>query len=125
MVVLQETKLQEKDVEEWRNALPNYTSFWTCSIEKKGYAGCAAFVKQATDGIASSGSHSVTPKNRGSISSFFNKIITDNTIPEAANTSSLHTLRSVTYGIGPANEMFGLSEKVVDTHGDTDLAGRL
>lgn len=43
--VVQETKLQEKDVEGLlaMDILPGYDSAWTCSTVKKGYAGQAVF----------------------------------------------------------------------------------
>lgn len=42
---MQETKLQEKDVDSVReqDILPGYDSAWTCSTDKKGYAGQAVF----------------------------------------------------------------------------------
>jgi len=112
VLLLQETKLQEKDVEEWRDALDGYSSFWTCSQEKKGYAGCAAFVKQAKDGLAKASA------TTGKISSFFAPK------KEVAATAAAAALRAVSYGIGPANEAHGVKTKVCDVHGDTDLAGR-
>ncbi|XP_021741080.1 DNA-(apurinic or apyrimidinic site) lyase, chloroplastic-like isoform X2 [Chenopodium quinoa] len=42
VLCLQETKLQEKDVETVRDLLEGYeNSFWTCSIAKAGYSGTA------------------------------------------------------------------------------------
>lgn len=42
VLCLQETKLQEKDVETVRDLLEGYeNSFWTCSIAKPGYSGTA------------------------------------------------------------------------------------
>ncbi|CAM9908105.1 unnamed protein product, partial [Discosporangium mesarthrocarpum] len=42
---LQETKLQEKDVESMRkqDLIPGYESVWSCSTTKKGYSGTAVF----------------------------------------------------------------------------------
>lgn len=39
ILCLQETKIQETLVEEYRNLLPHYWSFWNCSTVKKGYSG--------------------------------------------------------------------------------------
>ncbi|XP_047268285.1 DNA-(apurinic or apyrimidinic site) endonuclease, chloroplastic isoform X6 [Capsicum annuum] len=42
VLCLQETKLQEKDVEAIKETLHNYkNSFWTCSVAKLGYSGTA------------------------------------------------------------------------------------
>lgn len=42
ILCLQETKLQEKDVETVKNLLEGYeSSFWTCSVAKAGYSGTA------------------------------------------------------------------------------------
>ncbi|XP_059308977.1 DNA-(apurinic or apyrimidinic site) endonuclease, chloroplastic isoform X1 [Lycium ferocissimum] len=42
VLCLQETKLQEKDVEEIKESLHGYeNSFWTCSVSKLGYSGAA------------------------------------------------------------------------------------
>jgi len=112
VIVLQETKLQEAHVEEWRDLLPGYTSYWTCSTLKKGYAGSGAYVKQTSEGLAK--------KAKSGISSFFAKKSED----EAKAKPSKAALRSVSFGIGPANENFGIKETVVDWQGDTDKAGR-
>ena len=45
MICLQETKLQESHVKDWEGVLEGYTSYWSCSTVKKGYAGTAVFLK--------------------------------------------------------------------------------
>ncbi|KAI4319620.1 hypothetical protein MLD38_033200 [Melastoma candidum] len=42
VLCIQETKLQEKDIEVMKNLLEGYSnSFWTCSVSKLGYSGTA------------------------------------------------------------------------------------
>ncbi|KAJ4767240.1 DNA-(apurinic or apyrimidinic site) lyase [Rhynchospora pubera] len=42
VLCLQETKIQEKDVEDLKELIEGYTnSFWTCSVSKLGYSGTA------------------------------------------------------------------------------------
>ncbi|XP_065626035.1 DNA-(apurinic or apyrimidinic site) endonuclease, chloroplastic-like, partial [Quercus suber] len=42
VLCLQETKLQEKDVEEIKYLIDGYdNTFWTCSVSKLGYSGTA------------------------------------------------------------------------------------
>lgn len=45
ILCLQETKLQTVHEEDFRNHIPNYTSFWCSSILRKGYSGTAVFVR--------------------------------------------------------------------------------
>ena len=116
VMFLQETKLQDKDVEEWKDAIPGYTSYWTCSQKsvKLGYAGCAAFVKQS---LVDAGGDSASGGGDKKISHFFAKKTTEKKVDGGG-------VVSVSYGIGPANEKFGVGTKVMDCHGDTDSAGR-
>jgi exodeoxyribonuclease-3 len=39
ILCLQETKIQEQMVDEYRDLLPNYCSYWNCCTVKKGYSG--------------------------------------------------------------------------------------
>jgi len=39
ILCLQETKIQENMIEDYRDLLPNYCSYWNCSTVKKGYSG--------------------------------------------------------------------------------------
>lgn len=39
IICLQETKLQDTAVDEYREVLPGYDSYWHCSTVKKGYSG--------------------------------------------------------------------------------------
>jgi hypothetical protein len=98
---LQETKLQEKDVEEWKDALPGYSSYWSCSQKavKLGYAGVAAFVKSSLCGEESAA---------GKISSFFAKKPAE---ADKDGEKPASSLVSVTYGIGPGNAKFGVPDK--------------
>jgi exonuclease III len=48
MICLQETKLQESHVKDWEGVLEGYTSHWSCSTVKKGYAGTAVFLKNSS-----------------------------------------------------------------------------
>lgn len=45
MLCLQETKLQPTHVKDHVHLLPGYTSYWTSSVAKKGYAGSVVFVR--------------------------------------------------------------------------------
>ena len=56
-LLLQETKLQEKDVEAMRqqDILPGYASVWSCSTKKKGYAGTAVFFTDQAEPWAGAG----------------------------------------------------------------------
>jgi hypothetical protein len=36
---LQETKLQSEFVDQYKDIIPGYESFWSCSTDKKGYSG--------------------------------------------------------------------------------------
>ena len=38
LICLQETKLQESHVKDWEAKLDGYSSHWSCSTKKKGYA---------------------------------------------------------------------------------------
>lgn len=44
IICLQETKLQETLVDEYRDILPEYKSYWSCSTVKKGYSGTVRFI---------------------------------------------------------------------------------
>lgn len=96
--------------------MSGYTSHWSCSQKavKLGYAGVAAFVKSSL----CSGDKQAPAT--GKISSFFAK---KSPASDAENKAS-SSLVSVTTGIGPGNASFGVASKVIDCHGDTDLAGR-
>ena len=43
ILCLQETKLQENLVDEYRNLLDGYDSYWSCSTVKKGYSGTVSY----------------------------------------------------------------------------------
>ena len=112
---LQETKLQDKDVEEWKDALPGYTSYWSCSQKavKLGYAGVAAFVKSSLCGEESAA---------GKISSFFAKKPAE---ADKDGEKPASSLVSVAYGIAPACHrqcQIQGPRQVSDSHGDTRVA---
>ncbi len=48
VLVVQETKLQDQHVKELVGLLPGYSAHFSCSQDKKGYAGTAAFVRDAS-----------------------------------------------------------------------------
>eukprot|EP01045_Picozoa_sp_COSAG04_P031125 COSAG04_NODE_5646_length_1541_cov_11.002439_2_plen_292_part_01 len=50
LICLQETKLQESHVKDWEAKLDGYSSHWSCSTKKKGYAGTSVFLKHAAGG---------------------------------------------------------------------------
>ncbi|CAM9332080.1 unnamed protein product [Pylaiella littoralis] len=63
LVCLQETKIQEKDIESLRarDILPGYASEWSCSTTKKGYSGTAVFfTKQAKEWTGDGGGSGAT-----------------------------------------------------------------
>eukprot|EP01039_Chlorochromonas_danica_P003244 gene3243-3554_t len=47
LLCLQETKLQEQAVDDYRDILSGYDSYWHCSTVKKGYSGSALFIKKS------------------------------------------------------------------------------
>jgi len=51
ILCLQETKIQETMIDEYRDLLPNYCSYWNCSTVKKGYSGTAFFLNKKTIGF--------------------------------------------------------------------------
>jgi len=48
VLCLQETKLQESHVEDFKLLVPGYESFFSCSTAKKGYSGTAVFVSKSS-----------------------------------------------------------------------------
>eukprot|EP00911_Craspedida_sp_UC1_P002722 UC1_evm3s1999 len=54
LLFLQETKLQNVHTEDFAELLPGYTSHWSCSTARKGYAGTAVFVRDGGGGSSSS-----------------------------------------------------------------------
>ena len=44
VLCLQETKLQEDYVDQYDNIIPGYQTYWSCSTEKKGYAGTVKLI---------------------------------------------------------------------------------
>jgi exodeoxyribonuclease III len=96
LLCIQETKLQEKDVEALGTILPGFTAHWSCSTDKKGYAGTVVFTKCASPKKADTVS-----KKQTAISSFFKKAPKkeEKASGLAAATNPLPVL-DVTYGIG-------------------------
>jgi exodeoxyribonuclease III len=94
LLCLQETKLQEKDVGNLENIVPGYTSHWSCSTDKKGYAGTVVFTKGAAPKKAAS------TKKQPAISSFFAKKVPkkEEAAAPSASADSLPVL-GVTFGI--------------------------
>jgi exonuclease III len=45
IVCFQETKLMSDSIPQSLKHVPGFESFWTCSSGKKGYSGCATYVK--------------------------------------------------------------------------------
>lgn len=43
---MQETKIQDVQMPEVMNLLPNYNAYYHCSVERKGYAGTAVFIRK-------------------------------------------------------------------------------
>ena len=66
ILFLQETKLQESQVDNFRDILvDDYTTFWSCCTVKNGYSGTAVFVRKDTIGASltpSPGESSTTSK---------------------------------------------------------------
>ena len=62
ILCLQETKLQENHVNDFRDMLSDegFSSYWSCSVDKKGYSGTAIFVK---NGGKNSGEVAPKPKH--------------------------------------------------------------
>eukprot|EP01034_Spumella_vulgaris_P032149 gene32149-39705_t len=87
ILCLQETKLQASMVDEYVDILPGYASYWSCSVEKKGYSGTAIFLNKntintkTTSGTAASGSGGESAaavveapkKKQAKLNSFFKK----------------------------------------------------
>jgi hypothetical protein len=45
IICLQETKLTPDGIPAALSRIPGFETFWTCSQQKKGYSGCATFVR--------------------------------------------------------------------------------
>ena len=106
---IQEHKLQEAHVPEARdsmeNILPGYAQFWSCSTEKKGYAGVATFVKGGANGKTSQRQQK---SSQPTIASFFkkSKAVTGSSasVPDkpTSGAGGLKIVRCVE-GMGPSN----------------------
>lgn len=83
ILCLQETKLQENHVNDFRDMLSDegFSSYWSCSVDKKGYSGTAIFVK---NGGKNSGEVAPKPKQK-KLTSFFAKPSGDKPKEEESN----------------------------------------
>eukprot|EP01031_Cornospumella_fuschlensis_P025654 gene25654-30985_t len=68
VICLQETKIQESAVGEYKDLLEGYDSYWHCSTVKKGYSGTAVLVKRRVFAYDPSFAHSASTTTGSNVS---------------------------------------------------------
>jgi exodeoxyribonuclease III len=112
VLFIQETKLQEKDTEALSNIIPGYEALWSCSVDKKGYAGTACFVKGRIVPQANA------PARQSKISSFFTKSAASKAGDSGAEASQLETsAKSESQGLSVLSVSYGIGDEAHDGEG--------